>query len=162
MILLINAAFLLTTHLVMTTALNIVDWRNQTTYWDARTGGIYALVLHHTVTPTAQGTLDVLNTRRLSIHYIADKNGTIYQTVDEANRAWHTGTGVWGNFVDMNDVSVGIEIVNSGDEPFPEVQEMAVAALSKAIVGRYGILPKNIVSHADFDPRNKEDVSGYF
>uniref|UniRef100_A0A914V0M6 Uncharacterized protein n=1 Tax=Plectus sambesii TaxID=2011161 RepID=A0A914V0M6_9BILA len=44
----------LTTHLVMTTALNIVDWRNQTTYWDARTGGIYALVLHHTVTPTAQ------------------------------------------------------------------------------------------------------------
>uniref|UniRef100_A0A914WQL0 Peptidoglycan binding-like domain-containing protein n=1 Tax=Plectus sambesii TaxID=2011161 RepID=A0A914WQL0_9BILA len=33
---------------------------------------------------------------------------------------------------------------------------------SKAIVGRYGILPKNIVSHADFDPRNKEDVSGYF
>uniref|UniRef100_A0A914XAA5 N-acetylmuramoyl-L-alanine amidase n=1 Tax=Plectus sambesii TaxID=2011161 RepID=A0A914XAA5_9BILA len=104
--------------------LQFVDWRDQSIYWNDRPSptDIHAIVLHHTVDLTAQATLDALINRHLSVHYIVEKNGTIYQMVDERNRAWHAGPGTWGSFHDLNDVSVGIEIVNSGAEPFPVVQ----------------------------------------
>jgi N-acetyl-anhydromuramyl-L-alanine amidase AmpD len=41
-------------------------------------------------------------------------------------------------------------------------QGEAVAALSQVLVTKYEISPKNIVSHADFAPSRKSDVSGYF
>uniref|UniRef100_A0A914VWF9 N-acetylmuramoyl-L-alanine amidase n=1 Tax=Plectus sambesii TaxID=2011161 RepID=A0A914VWF9_9BILA len=155
-------------HLTPTTTakptLQIVNWKDRSTYWNSRPSptDIHALVLHHTVDPTVQATYDALNNRHLSVHYIAAKNGTIYQLVDEANRAWHAGTGTWGSYTNMNDISIGIEIVNTGDEPFPTVQENAVAELSAQIVKRWKILPKNIVAHADFQEYDKTDVSGYF
>uniref|UniRef100_A0A914X355 N-acetylmuramoyl-L-alanine amidase n=1 Tax=Plectus sambesii TaxID=2011161 RepID=A0A914X355_9BILA len=144
--------------------LQIIDWRNKTTYWGSRPSpnDIHALVLHHTQEPTVEATMDALNRSQLSVHYIAAKNGTIYQLVDDSNRAWHAGAGTWGDYQNMNDISIGIEIVNSGDEPFPVIQEKAVAALSQIIVTKYNILPKNIVSHADFGLARKIDVSGYF
>ena len=42
----------------------------------------------------------------LSSHFLLDLDGTIYQTLDLKERAWHAGTS--------NDRSVGIEIANLG------------------------------------------------
>jgi N-acetyl-anhydromuramyl-L-alanine amidase AmpD len=44
--------------------------------------------------------------RGLSVHFMLDLDGTIYQTLDVKERAWHAGSA--------NDRSVGIEIANMG------------------------------------------------
>jgi N-acetyl-anhydromuramyl-L-alanine amidase AmpD len=49
--------------------------------------------------------------RGLSVHFMLDVDGTIYQTLDVKERAWHATTS--------NDRSVGIEIANMGAYPVP-------------------------------------------
>lgn len=47
--------------------------------------------------------------RDLSVHFMLDLDGTIYQTLDLQERAWHATIS--------NDRSIGIEVANMGDEP---------------------------------------------
>jgi len=64
-------------------------------------------LIHYDVCGTSQRCFDVLQDRRgLSVHFMLDLDGTIYQTLDLKERAWHGGTA--------NDRSIGIEIANLG------------------------------------------------
>ena len=50
------------------------------------------------------------------------KDGDVYKVVEEEKRAWHAGKSNWGDRSALNDTSIGIEIVNTGDEPFSDAQ----------------------------------------
>jgi N-acetylmuramoyl-L-alanine amidase len=64
--------------------------------------------LHHSGLYHSRDTFHVLhNTRRLSVHVILDDDGTLYQTLDLREKAWHGGVN--------NSVSVGIEIDSRAD-----------------------------------------------
>jgi hypothetical protein len=64
--------------------------------------------LHHSGLYRSRDTFHVLhNTRQLSVHFILDDDGTLYQTLDLREKAWHGG----GN----NSISVGIEIDSRAD-----------------------------------------------
>jgi N-acetyl-anhydromuramyl-L-alanine amidase AmpD len=64
-------------------------------------------VIHYDVCGTSQRCFFVLHDLRgLSVHFMLDIDGTIYQTMDLKERAWHAGTA--------NTRSVGIEIANMG------------------------------------------------
>jgi len=64
-------------------------------------------VLHYDACGTSRRCFEVLHDLRgLSVHFMLDLDGTIYQTLDVKERAWHAGTA--------NDRSVGIEIANIG------------------------------------------------
>jgi N-acetylmuramoyl-L-alanine amidase len=64
-------------------------------------------VLHYDVCGTSKRCFEVLQDMRgLSVHFMLDLDGTIYQTLDLKERAWHAGTA--------NDRSVGVEIANMG------------------------------------------------
>lgn len=64
-------------------------------------------VIHYDAAGTARRCFDILHDHRhLSVHFLLDIDGTIYQTLDLKERAWHAGTA--------NDRSVGIEIANIG------------------------------------------------
>jgi N-acetylmuramoyl-L-alanine amidase len=64
-------------------------------------------VMHYDVCGTSRRCFQVLQDRRgLSVHFMLDLDGTIYQTLDLKERAWHAGSG--------NDRSVGVEIANMG------------------------------------------------
>lgn len=142
---------------------SMVDWTATTHNYQAnRCVPVTHLVLHHTVTTSAQETLDILNTRGLSVQYIAGKDGTIYQMVHDYYRAWHAGTSHWGNVNDLNSHSVGVEIVNTGDEPFTKAQMDSVINLSAMLISRWHLEPHNIVGHFDIHPAGKNDPSGYF
>lgn len=67
-------------------------------------------VLHYDVCGTSRQCFKVLHDLRgLSVHFMLDLDGTIYQTLDLKERAWHAGSG--------NDRSIGIEIANIGAYP---------------------------------------------
>ncbi len=70
-------------------------------------------VLHYDVCGTSRRCFQVLHDRRgLSVHFMLDLDGTIYQTLDCKERAWHATTS--------NDRSIGIEIANMGAYPVGE------------------------------------------
>ncbi len=64
-------------------------------------------VIHYDVSGTSRQCFKVLHDARdLSVHFMLDLDGTIYQTLDLKERAWHATSS--------NSRSVGIEIANIG------------------------------------------------
>ncbi len=77
--------------------------------WDLPTlqNSVDQFVLHYDVCGTSRQCFRVLHDMRgLSVHFLLDLDGTIYQTLDVKERAWHATTS--------NSRSVGIEIANMG------------------------------------------------
>ena len=54
----------------------------------------------------------------VSAHWLIGKDGTTLPLVEESHRAWHAGAGQWGTVTDVNSRSIGIELDNTGAEPF--------------------------------------------
>ena len=68
------------------------------------------VVVHFDACGTSERCFEVLHDiRGLSAHFMIDVDGTIYQTLDVKERAWHAGA--------FNDRSIGIEIANIGAYP---------------------------------------------
>ncbi len=92
--------------------------RVHTTGWDLPLlqQKVDQFVLHYDAAGTSRQCFNILHdTRDLSVHFMLDLDGTIYQTLDLKERAWHATTS--------NSRSIGIEIANVGafsaDEPDP-------------------------------------------
>ncbi len=126
------------------------------------------LVLHYTGMASAEAALARLTDpgSGVSAHYVIDEDGTVYRLVAEEMRAWHAGVACWRNRTDINDRSIGIELVNPGHEfgyrPFPEAQMAALEELAKEILARYPIPPRNVVGHSDIAPDRKKDPGELF
>ncbi|MFN4090227.1 MAG: N-acetylmuramoyl-L-alanine amidase [Alphaproteobacteria bacterium] len=135
---------------------------------DARPGGVDMLVLHYTGMRTGREAIERLRdpAARVSAHYVVEEDGSVFRLVAEERRAWHAGVSFWQGRRGLNDVSVGIEIVNPGHEwgyrPFPAEQMRAVTGLSRAILARHPIPPDRVVAHSDIAPDRKQDPGELF
>lgn len=77
---------------------------------DSLRGVVDQFVVHYDVCGTSRACFRVLHdVRGLSVHFMLDIDGTIYQTLDAKERAWHATTS--------NTRSVGVEIANIGAYP---------------------------------------------
>jgi N-acetylmuramoyl-L-alanine amidase len=122
------------------------------------------VVIHHTSNDSADEALRTLTDplRAVSAHYLIGRDGTIFQLVDERQRAWHAGASKWGNDTDLNSSSLGIELDNNGEEPFAEAQIASLLRLLDDLRARYRIPAANFIGHADVAPQRKNDPSRYF
>lgn len=126
------------------------------------------VILHYTGMKTGKAALDRLcdPDAKVSAHYLIDEDGTTYRMVAEDRRAWHAGYSHWAGAVDINDRSIGIEIVNPGHEfgyrAFPEVQMATVEVLLARIMERHRISPTRVVGHSDIAPTRKQDPGELF
>jgi N-acetylmuramoyl-L-alanine amidase len=126
------------------------------------------LLIHYTGMTDAAAALDRLcdPAAEVSAHYLIEEDGTVWQLVAEARRAWHAGRAFWAGERDVNSRSIGIELVNPGHEhgyrPFPEAQLAALEALGRAILARHGIPPERVLGHSDVAPRRKQDPGELF
>jgi N-acetylmuramoyl-L-alanine amidase len=98
----------------------------------------------------------------VSAHWLIDRDGRAEQLVDEAARAWHAGAGEWGGAGDVNSRSVGIELQNTGFEPFPERQMAVLEAVLAGIMARWAIPAQGVIGHSDMAPGRKKDPGGRF
>ena len=98
---------------------------------------------------------------KVSSHYLIKNNGEIIALVPELYIAWHSGVSFWKNFKSINKHSIGIEITNPGHEhgykKFKPKQISSLLKLTKSLIKRYNILPKNILGHSDIAPQRKKD-----
>jgi N-acetylmuramoyl-L-alanine amidase len=131
------------------------------------------LVLHYTVSdnPTS---IKILTEQQVSAHYLVtnEPQPIIYRLVDENRAAYHAGVSSWKNYTQLNNSSIGIEIVNAGWTanpdgsrmfyPFPQAQMDVLVPLLKDIVQRHGIAPENVLGHSDIAPQRKQDPGPLF
>ncbi|MDC3371387.1 N-acetylmuramoyl-L-alanine amidase [Candidatus Pelagibacter ubique] len=102
----------------------------------------------------------------VSCHYLIKNNGKIVKIVPDLYVAWHAGESSWKNYKSLNQNSIGIEITNPGHEygykNFTQKQITALVKLSKFLIKKYKINPKNILGHSDIAVLRKKDPGEKF
>lgn len=129
---------------------------------------IDAIIVHHTASNSVESDLKTLTSAaaQVSSHYLLGPDGTLYQLVDDAMRAWHAGeSAIRGQKKpDVNSRSIGIEITNDGKgkTPFTEAQYLVLEKLVPYLVRAYNIPMENILGHRDVAPGRKVDPADNF
>lgn len=159
-------------------AINAHSYRTESSF-DSR---VKVVVLHYTAAPF-ETSIALLTKGKVSAHYLipafadeaytarAFKEMQIFQLVDETQRAWHAGISSWRHQTNLNDTSIGIEIVNlandeQGKFTFPDYEPEQIGALTMLageILARYPhISPTDIVAHSDIAYTRKSDPGPRF
>lgn len=122
------------------------------------------IVIHYTAMASAQDAIDWLcnPVSQVSAHLLIDRDGTATRMVDDAMRAWHAGQGAWAGCDDVNSASIGIELANTGAEPFPEPQMAALEILLADLMRRHAIPPRGVIGHSDMAAHRKSDPGARF
>lgn len=126
---------------------------------------IDTLIMHYTAInfETSMKVLtDGTSKNPVSSHYLVGQNGGIFQLVPDEHKAWHAGVSSWKGVTGINKNSIGIEIVNMGNEPFPHEQMEAVRNLSIFLIRKYNIPAARVLGHSDVAPTRKQDPGPLF
>jgi N-acetylmuramoyl-L-alanine amidase len=103
---------------------------------------------------------------RVSCHYLINRKGEIIQMVEDNKVAWHAGKSKWKNFENLNENSIGIELVNKGHEHgyqnFSNIQIINLIKLCKKLKKKYKIISENFLGHSDIAPLRKLDPGEKF
>ena len=103
---------------------------------------------------------------KVSCHYFVKRNGKIILMVPETYTAWHAGKSHWGNFRNLNDHSIGIEIQNFGHshgyQSFSKYQIKSIIKISKYLSKKYKINKKHFLGHSDISCNRKKDPGEKF
>lgn len=96
----------------------------------------------------------------VSPHYVIDREGKIYQLVEEKNVAYHAGESrLPDGETNVNSVSIGIEMINDDKgDTYTNKQYEAVDKLIADIKKRYAI--RYVLGHSDIAPGRKTDPWG--
>lgn len=124
----------------------------------------HLVVIHFTAMPSLEAALERLTSpeHQVSAHYLIGRDGRLYGLVDEVQRAWHAGHGIWGGLGDVNSRSIGVELDNTGSHPFAAAQIDRLEALLADLMARWQIPPEGIIAHSDFAPTRKADPGARF
>lgn len=122
------------------------------------------VILHDTSNDNIERPLKTLTdpAREVSAHYLIGRDGTLYQLVDDSRRAWHAGQSYWGGLTDLNSASIGIELDNTGEEPYAEALIVRLLELLSTLKARYKIPDSNFLGHGDIALRRKVDPGWQF
>ncbi|GAC1705097.1 MAG: N-acetylmuramoyl-L-alanine amidase [Flavisolibacter sp.] len=122
------------------------------------------VIIHHTAQNTCDQTLRAftLPQSQVSAHYVICKDGVVHHMLNDYLRAWHGGLAKWGNTIDINSSSIGIELDNTGFEPFTDLQINSLIKLLAQLKINYHIAAANFIGHADIAPRRKVDPNIHF
>ena len=122
------------------------------------------VIIHHTAQNSCDQTLKTFTTvaSKVSAHYVICKDGTVHHMLNDYFRAYHAGVSRWGNLIDVNSSSIGIEIDNNGFEAFTDEQINSLLSLLATLKKKYDIPAANFIGHADIAPRRKNDPNVYF
>lgn len=140
------------------------------------------IVLHYTATNDEVG-IRALTGPNVSSHYLitSKEEEPTYALVPHEERAWHAGVSEFAGRSNINDTSIGIEIINMGIKAIPDApkydgffrpydeyveyddaQIKKVAALLKKLIEQYQIKPKFVLGHSDVAPLRKIDPGPKF
>ncbi|MGO2479014.1 MAG: penicillin binding protein PBP4B [Pseudoalteromonas sp.] len=185
-----KASLIITTTLVVSCASTPYEFTQSANY----SHRIKFLVMHYTAIDYAKSERVLVNEGGLSAHYLLPESNDdsypddelkVIQLVDEHDRAWHAGRSFWQGRTDLNDQSIGIEIVNVPTCHYPEIKptvrmendasklcifpdfdakqvELLIELSKDILVRNPDIGPTQVVGHSDIAPTRKNDPGPRF
>ena len=126
------------------------------------------IIFHYTGMKSESAAINKLTDIKseVSSHYLIKNNGEIVKMVPDLYIAWHAGESLWRNYKSLNQNSIGIEITNPGHEhgykKFSQKQIISLLKLSRFLIKKYKINPKNILGHSDIAVLRKKDPGEKF
>jgi len=103
---------------------------------------------------------------KVSCHYLIGRKGQIIQLVKDKYAAWHAGKSKWKKFSNLNNNSIGIELINKGHkygyQNFSNKQISSLIRLCKNLKKKYLIDAENFLGHSDIAPLRKIDPGEKF
>ena len=131
-------------------------------------GKIKFLIIHYTGMQSMRASIKRLvgSKHKVSCHYLISREGKIFQMVEDLKVAWHAGKSKWGNIENLNNNSIGIELVNNGHkfgyQKFSGRQINALVKLCIKLKKKYKIKNRCILGHSDIAPLRKSDPGEKF
>lgn len=121
-------------------------------------------IIHYTASMNCAGSLAWFENpeSKVSAHFVIDRDGTIFNCVDEVFSAWHAGKSEWDGRKFLNKYSIGIELVGIRDRKFTEAQYDSLILLLRYLVKEYNIPEKYVLGHEHVSPGRKRDSGRYF
>ena len=104
-------------------------------------------IILHTTEGEAKPSLRKLS-KNGEAHYCVDRDGTVYRIVDRSRVAYHCGVSMWRGRRNLDDVSVGIEVVGYHDRALTRAQYAALRELVLTLQKIYGVKDANVMPHA--------------
>ena len=101
------------------------------------------MIIHYTGMQSEIESLNRLKNikSKVSCHYFINRKGKIVQMVLDKNIAWHAGKSKWKKFTNLNNNSIGIELVNRGHrfgyQNFTKAQIKQLIILCKKLKKKY-------------------------
>lgn len=125
------------------------------------------IIHHHTGTKenTTKWVLDWLNKRQdyASCHYLINELWEVYKMWNDTDILWHAGTSSWAGKTNLNNYSIGIEIIGPlSNGGFTDIQREKFWELVKELCETHNIPKENILRHKDISPGRKVDVADTF
>ena len=126
------------------------------------------IIFHYTGMNKESGAINRLTRiqSEVSCHYLIKNSGKIIKIIPDLYIAWHAGKSSWKNYKSLNQNSIGVEITNPGHEfgyrKFSKKQIYSLLKLSKILIKKYKVSPKNILGHSDIAPDRKKDPGEKF
>jgi len=112
------------------------------TYKKANRTNINMLVVHFDVCLSSKSCFDVLKQRKISVPFLIDNDGSIYQTLDTQHIAWHAAG--------VNTNSVGVEISNAFYTKFQNSYE------------KMGLIPRPVISDSIVHGQKLDPHLGFY
>ena len=129
-----------------------------------RTIDIDAIIIHDTGSMNIDGTIQWFEAveSKVSAHYVVGLDGKVVQCVPDSEVAWHAGISSLHGRINVNDFSIGIELVNDGVHDYTDDQMGALIELCARLCLEYEIPLNRIVGHRDVAPGRKIDPGDKF
>lgn len=104
-------------------------------------------IILHTTEAEAASSLRKLS-KNGEAHYCVDRDGKVYRIVDRRKVAYHCGTSMWSGRKNIDDVSIGIEVVGYHDRALTAKQYVALRELVLLLQKLYSVKDANVMPHA--------------
>lgn len=104
-------------------------------------------IILHTTEGGGRGSLEKLR-RFGEAHYMVDTDGKVYRIIEHRRIATHAGRSMWNGRTNLDNRSIGIEVVGHHDRPITQAQKQALRELLRQLKAMYQVPDTRILPHS--------------
>jgi len=104
------------------------------------------IILHTTEAPALSSIKKV--SERGEAHYVVDESGKVFRIVDHRRVAYHCGRSMWDGLTNIDEYSVGIEVVGYHNKNITLDQIITLKGLIGELKGIYKIPDHHVLTHS--------------
>jgi hypothetical protein len=104
-------------------------------------------IILHTTEGRSRGSIERITKYGLA-HYVVDIDGTVYRTMEKNRIAKHAGRSMWNGKRNIDNYSLGIEVVGKHNRDITVNQYKSLKELIRQLESYYGLSDNDVLTHS--------------